>query len=223
MRSALGVLLLALALAFSAAPSPVEAGGDGVRPRVDQRYPPLHRANPGLGAPPRLSAPAPRSSYRGGGHYGATPRRPVINCDAYGRCWQSVPSYDRRYGSGFGANGYRAPSSGTRPPGWADDLPYRAQGYDRFVRPRSGVVCDRATSVCYKGNQVDKTETRDLFGDRAADLADDLRDQRGTARLFVPERGVTCDRGRQVCFDDGSPDSSLTRRYFGSRAADAVD
>jgi hypothetical protein len=209
MRSALGSLLLALTLAFAAVP-PAEAGGGGVRPRVDQRYPPLHRANPGLGVPPRLSAPPPRSSHRGG--YYAAPRRPVFNCDSYGRCWQQVP-----YGNGYGGR------AGTRPPGWADSLPYRAQGSDRFLRPRSGVVCDRATSVCYKGNEVDKTETRDLFGDRAADRADDLRDQRGTARLFVPERGVTCDRSRQVCFDDDSADSSLTRRYFGRRAADAVN
>lgn len=219
MRAALGSLILTLAVLL-AVPAPVEAGGGGVRPRVDQRYPPLHRANPGLGAPPRLSAP-PRTTYRGGAY--APSRRPVITCDPYGRCFQQAPTYGsgRGYGNSYGY-GYGLPS-GTRPPGWADDLPYRAQGgYDRFVRPRSGVVCDRNTSVCYKGNQVDKSETRDVFGERAADRADDLRDDRGTARLFVPERGVTCDRSRQVCFDDGSPDSSLTRRYFGNRAAGAV-
>jgi hypothetical protein len=188
-----------------------------VRPQVDKRYPPLHRANPGLGTPPSLSAPsAPRRSYSNRRGYHDAPRRPVINCDQYGRCWQQVP-YGRAYGSGYTGH------SGTRPPGWADDLPYRARGSDRFVRPRSGVVCDRATSVCYKGGQVDRTETRDLFGERAADRADDLRDERGTARLFVPERGVTCDRSRQVCFDDGRADGSLTRRYFGQRAAGAVN
>lgn len=222
MRAALGSLLLTLAVLL-AVPAPVEAGGGGVRPRVDQRYPPLHRANPGLGSPPRLSAPAPRRSTYGRGYYRDAPRRPVITCDPYGRCFQQVPSY--RSGGAYSGRGnvygYGLPS-GTRPPGWADDLPYRAQGYDRFVRPRSGVVCDRNTSVCYKGSQVDKSETRDVFGERAADRADDLRDDRGTARLFVPERGVTCDRSRQVCFDDDSPDSSLTRRYFGNRAADAV-
>lgn len=215
MRSVLDFLLLvALTLALGAAPP--AAADNGPRPRVDQRYPPLHRANPGMGTPPRLAAPPVRSSQRRG--YYDAPRRPVINCDAYGRCWQQVP-----YGSGYGYGSGYTGRTGTRPPGWADDLPYRAQGSDRFLRPRSGVVCDRSTSVCYKGGEVDKTETRDLFGDRAADRADDLRDQRGTARLFVPERGVTCDRSRQVCFDDGRADSSLTRRYFGQRAAGAVN
>ena len=85
------------------------------------------------------------------------------------------------------------------------------------------MVCDVATSVCYKRGKVDKSETKALFGERAADRADDLRDRRGTGRLFVPERGVTCDAGKRACFDEGVPDYSLTRRYFGRQAADALD
>ena len=62
-----------------------------------------------------------------------------------------------------------------------------------------------------------------MFGERAGDRADDLRDRLGTARVFVPERGVACDRNRRMCLDDGDPDRSLTRRYFGRRAARALD
>lgn len=214
MRPALTRLaaLLALALLVLTPATPASAGG-GPRVRVDPRFPPLT----GERAAPRARA------------YPVVPRRPVINCDVYGRCWRGSPGYGRGYGRGGygygyspGGYGYVLPP-GARPPGWADDLPYRAQGADRFYRPRSGVVCDRGTAVCYKNGRLDKSETRDVFGERAGDRADDLRDDRGTARLFVPERGVTCDRARQVCFDDGNPDSSLTRRYFGQRAAGAVN
>jgi hypothetical protein len=90
---------------------------------------------------------------------------------------------------------------------------------NRFLRPRSEVVCDRATRICYKQGRVDQSDTERVFGGRAGDRADDLRDRVGTARLFVPERGVACDRTRRMCLDDGDPDRSLTRRYFGRRAA----
>ena len=94
---------------------------------------------------------------------------------------------------------------------------------NRFLRPRSEVLCDRATRICYKLGKVDKSDTERVFGGRAGDRADDLRDRLGTARLFVPERGVACDRERRMCLDDGEPDHSLTRRYFGRRAAHALD
>jgi len=158
-------------------------------------------------------APAPRVVTPGYRAVPVRPSRPAISCDAYGRCWQSVPSY----GYGWGLD------RGTRPPGWADDLPRRARDPSRFQRPRSGVVCDQGTSVCYKRGRIDRSETREMFGGRAADRADDLRDERGTGRVFVPERGVSCDPGRQVCFDEGVPDRSLTRRYFGRNAAGSLD
>jgi hypothetical protein len=189
---AAGILAFALILDGGAA---ARAEGPGVR----QDVAPLYGGRQAAPAPPAVT---PR--YR--------PSRPVINCDAYGRCWQGSP--------GYGEYGWRG---GTRPPGWADDLPRRARDSDRFLRPRSGVVCDQGTRVCYKRGQIDRSETRAIFGERAADRADDLRDDRGTARLFVPERGFSCDTGRKVCFDEGVPDFSLTRRYFGQRAADALD
>jgi Fels-1 Prophage Protein-like len=140
---------------------------------------------------------------------------PSIACDRYGRCWQLDP-FDRF------ARGHRERPGG-RPPGWAERLPEGAPMRDRFLRPRSDVVCDRATRICYKAGNIDKSDTENVFGDRAGDRADDLRDRYGTARLFVPERGVSCDRTGQVCLDDGDPDRSLTRRYFGRRAARALD
>jgi hypothetical protein len=141
--------------------------------------------------------------------------RPSIACDRLGRCWELGP-FDRL------ARGYSA-RRGARPPGWAEDLPDSARLEDRFLHPRSEVVCDRSTRICYKEGKVDKSDTERVFGGRAGDRADDLRDRLGTARLFVPERGVACDRERRVCLDDGDPDRSLTRRYFGRRAARALD
>jgi hypothetical protein len=187
-----GTLAFALILDGGAA---ARAEGPGVR----QDVAPLYGGRQAAPAPPAVT---PR--YR--------PSRPVINCDAYGRCWQGSP--------GYGDYGWRG---GTRPPGWADDLPRRARDPFRFQRPRSGVVCDQGTSVCYKRGRIDRSETREMFGGRAADRADDLRDERGTGRVFVPERDVSCDPGRQVCFDEGVPDRSLTRRYFGRNAAGSLD
>jgi hypothetical protein len=93
---------------------------------------------------------------------------------------------------------------------------------DRFLRPRSNLVCDRASRICYKNGKIDKSDTENTFGERAGDRADDLRDRFSTARLFVPQRGVACDRDRRLCLEDGDPDRKLTRRYFGKRAARAL-
>ena len=143
--------------------------------------------------------------------------------------YRSDPAWDRGTrlalpGYGYDYDDYdygrRAPLARARPPGWADDLPRRARDPDRFLRPGGRVVCDRATSICYKRGEVDKSATEGVFGERAGDRADDLRDKFGTARLFVPERGVACDRGRRACFDDGEPDRRLTRRYLGRRGHD---
>jgi Fels-1 Prophage Protein-like len=140
--------------------------------------------------------------------------RPSIACDRFGGCWELDPS--DRFPRGYSER--RA-----RPPGWAEDLPDSARLHHRFLRGGSEVVCDRATRICYKEGKVDKSDTQRVFGERAGDRADGLRDRLGTARLFLPERGVACDRARRVCLDDGDPDRSLTRRYFGRRAARALE
>jgi hypothetical protein len=145
--------------------------------------------------------------YGGGLRHGS-----AIRCDRFGRCWQLRPSdpFEHRY------------AARARPPGWAEDLPRSARSSDRFLRPRSNVVCDRASRICYKNDKIDKSDTERVFGDRAGDRADDLRDRFGTARLFVPQRGVACDRDRNVCLEDGDPDRKLTRRYLGKGAARAL-
>jgi Fels-1 Prophage Protein-like len=145
------------------------------------------------------------------GYGGSLRHRSAVNCDRFGRCWQLQPSdpFERRYAA-------RAR------PGWAENLPRSARSSDRFLRPRSNVVCDRASRICYKNGKVDKSDTERAFGERAGDRADDLRDRFGTARLFVPQRGVACDRERRVCLEDGDPDRKLTRRYFGKGAARAL-
>ena len=68
----------ALALAWGALLSPAHA--DGPKAHVDPSFVPLHQWDPGIpGASP------PVQSYQ--------PPRPRRFCDAYGRCWERVPSY----------------------------------------------------------------------------------------------------------------------------------
>lgn len=212
MRPLSRAVLGALALAALAA-APAAAGGPG--PLYGPSAPSYERG--GRAVPPGFGWGERPGSYRGRSWDKPTfdrpyrPTRPRIVCDDYGRCW--------RYPSGFGSGlGY-----GDRPPGWYDDLPGRLRDPDRFLRPRSNVVCDRGTAICYKNGRVDKSETERVFGERAGDRADDLRDRRGTGNLFVPERGVSCNLERRVCFDGGFADYSLTRRYFGREAAEAIE
>ena len=140
---------------------------------------------------------------------------PAVACDSFGRCWH-VGSSDRF------RRGYLERRD-AHPPAWADNLPESARTQHRFVRPGSDVVCDRATGICYKQGKVDKSDTERVFGERAGDKVDALRDRFSSSRLFAPERGVACNRESRVCLEDGDPDRSLTRRYFGRRAARALD
>ena len=206
MRYTLTLLAMSLTLAGSAcAPPDTLVHGSGTEiwmgPTSPQRYGmyPSREDDYGLALP----------------GYGRGPlHRPAVACDRFGRCWQIGRSdlFARRHFERRDA----------RPPGWAEDLPQSARMSDRFLRPRGDVVCDRASRICYKDGKVDKSDTERVFGERAGDRADDLRDRYGTARLFVPERGVTCDRERKLCLEDGDPDRKLTRRYFGRRAARAL-
>jgi hypothetical protein len=165
---------------------------------------------------PQLSGGAARSGPTWtplGGSYGgdwlAYPAdRQRIVCDRYGRCWRpdAGDDFDHRRVE-------------VHPPGWAADLPDSERKRDRFIRPDANLVCDQATRVCYKRGSIDKSDTKEVFGRRAAKRADQLRDERGTAQIFVPEQGAACDRERRRCFAEGEPDRRLTRRHFGRDAA----
>lgn len=137
------------------------------------------------------------------------------------------PNFPPLGGAGSGVTRAAPPqpsrTQGARPPGWADNAPARARSSDRFARPQSGVVCDRRTNVCYKNGGLDRSETKDVFGDRASNRVEGIRKRNGTGQLFLPDRGVTCNSIRKVCYDDGVADFSQTRRYFGDRAADALN
>jgi hypothetical protein len=148
------------------------------------------------------------------GYGGSARHRPAVACDRFGRCWQLGPAdpFERLF--------VRRPD--TRPPGWAENLPRSARMSDRFLRPGSDVVCDRSSRICYKDGLVDKSDTQSVFGARAGDRADRLRDRLGTGDMFVPERGVACDRERRLCLEDGDASRKLTRRYFGKDAANAL-
>ena len=114
-------------------------------------------------------------------------------------------------------------SQGARPPGWADNAPGRVRSSDRFARPQSGVVCDRRTNVCYKNGEARPERNQGCVRRPGTDRVEGIRKRNGTGKLFLPDRGVTCNSIRKVCYDDGVADFSQTRRYFGDRAADALN
>lgn len=92
----------------------------------------------------------------------------------------------------------------------------------RTFRPDQRVVCDRATETCYRGQEIDASETREYFGRRAARRVDRIRDNAGTNRIFRPEDDVVCNRRQRVCSEDGRPSRSETREFFGKKAARRV-
>ncbi|HET6468651.1 MAG TPA: hypothetical protein VFG43_09765 [Geminicoccaceae bacterium] len=81
--------------------------------------------------------------------------------------------------------------------------PWDSRPAPRFARPDSNVVCDQRTSICYKNGRIDKSETREHFGNGASRRADALRDQAGTGRVFVPRPGVVCDPDDRKCIRKG--------------------
>lgn len=94
---------------------------------------------------------------------------------------------------------------------------------DRFFYPTRNVTCDRRTRICYRGDELDASETRDWFGRSDARRADRIRDQAGTNEIFVPRGNIVCDQDDKVCYKNGHPDRSETRDYFGKKAARNID
>ena len=128
-----------------------------------------------------------------------------------------------RWSGPFGYDPYaRSPSLfGGNPDG--RDRYGRSSDGGRTFRPDRNVVCDRATETCYRGHEIDASETRDYFGRSAARQVDRDRDAAGTNRIYRVGDGVVCDPRRQVCLKGGRPDRSETRDYFGKKAARRVD
>jgi hypothetical protein len=93
----------------------------------------------------------------------------------------------------------------------------------RTFQPAWGVVCDRVTETCYRGRQIDASETRGNFGRGAAREVDRIRDAQGTNRIYRPSDNVVCNRLEQICFKNGHPDVSETRDYFGKKASRKID
>jgi hypothetical protein len=142
--------------------------------------------------------------------------RPALVCDRFGRCWRGKP-FDYRLARGHYERHDR------RPPGWAEKLPEGARTHKRFLRPRGEVVCDRVTRICYQAGKIDTSDTERMFGARAGERAERVRDRYESARVFLPARGVACDRERRLCVEGGDPDRKLTRRYFGRQAARDIE
>lgn len=119
--------------------------------------------------------------------------------------------------------------SSASPPGWYGSPLgwYAAPGGSwgdtqrRYVRAAPEVTCDRRTELCYKRGHIDTSETRDIFGRRAARDADALRDRLGTSHVYVPRpRGDSyCLSAEKTCFKNGRPDWSDTRDVYGKKTA----
>ena len=95
----------------------------------------------------------------------------------------------------------------------------------RSFSPEPGVRCNSNARVCYVRGTPSIRMTQTYFGPRAAQqlrwgLRRQQEQRRYTQRMFYPERGVRCDRVREVCYDrQGRPSSHLTYKYLGPRVA----
>lgn len=93
----------------------------------------------------------------------------------------------------------------------------------RTFRPSPNVVCDRATETCYRGGEIDASETNAYFGKGASRRVDRIRDGAGTNRIYRVDNDVVCDRRREICYKNGRPDRSETKEFFGKKAARRID
>jgi hypothetical protein len=130
-------------------------------------------------------------------------------------------------GGGFGGGGFGDGGSGVRWSGPASQDPFARSPYSlggwggsgssggQTIRPRPGVVCDRATETCYRSRDIDASETRAVFGRSAAREVDRIRDAAGTNRIYRVDNKVVCDRRTKTCYKNGHPDNSETKDFFG--------
>jgi hypothetical protein len=89
--------------------------------------------------------------------------------------------------------------------------------------PRQGVVCDRATKMCFDSSGVSATLTREYFGRNAE--RELIRKLSGISRptQFQLSDGDVCDVRRQTCWDDGwggkNISKALSKQLFGNNGA----
>jgi hypothetical protein len=98
--------------------------------------------------------------------------------------------------------------------------PQEASG-ERTFYPARGVVCDRATQICYQDSRVSVSQTQAYFGDSAARrLQDKSKEARPEPKwVFEPDAETSCDMRTQVCYGSRGPNVKKTRQYFGDTAA----
>ncbi len=86
--------------------------------------------------------------------------------------------------------------------------------------PRSGVICDRGSRVCYDSRGVSIGETRRVFGSGAVTNLRRQFDTRTWPTELLFSTGELCDVRRQVCWDDGwqrrNVSKRLSRQLFGN-------
>jgi hypothetical protein len=148
----------------------------------------------------------------------------VGGCVSDGRFADGGPaSSGIRWSGPYGSDRYSPGSSvfGGNP--YGSDRYGRSGNGGRTFSPSRNVVCDRATETCYRGREIDASETRDYFGKSASRQVDRIRDQAGTNRIYRVDDDVVCNRRSEVCYKNGRPDRSETRDYFGKKAARRVD
>ena len=98
-----------------------------------------------------------------------------------------------------------------------------------IFRPEGGVVCDRASEVCYDRDGASVELTRREFGyGGARDLADRLdRPRSGPGRrggvIYSPKQGVSCDEEVATCYVEDEAHPGHTKRQFGSEAVRALE
>ncbi len=97
-------------------------------------------------------------------------------------------------------------------------LPGRAA----LTYPRSGLVCDTDSSICYDANGASVSLTERYLGGQAArDLRRSLDNGLSPTR-FVLGNGTACDVTVRTCWNDGwkrrNIDHTLSRRLFGASA-----
>jgi uncharacterized protein (DUF779 family) len=97
-------------------------------------------------------------------------------------------------------------------------LPGRAD----LTYPRSGLVCDTGTSICYDASGASVVLTERYLGSPAARNLRRSLDNGLSPTQFVLGNGTACDVTVRTCWNDGwkrrNIDHTLSRRLFGSAA-----